>query len=448
MDRARLPRLLSWLERAAVRAVDPGRIGALSRALDDMDPPVTVGRWGTLIGYDPGPGRRRLVQFDRSGNLIAAFRWRADGMLGWAKCRTMDGRWVGIEPAAVSHPAWGSSDRVWLLDADEPWTPRDALTVFQSLDYGRPDFIPPLAEPQRLPPGAGTALLNLLAGLMKDQGVIGVRYRGPYPTEQLFTSLLECFRYEPSTADPLGRFMGGAPVDWLPAPHESHHVAPGLSVQLRQEIDKVVLHGAAFYRMDWQGVGRREPRVVRSDGDQVICSLWALGRPLEDRLVLDRAGEVIEIPALANDRAPAAPLAPVWTAALGDLIARESAPALAASIREVTSALALEWGAVPGDLLRVDGQTVRISRRLKDAAVAGLRERPPGPERAEGAIQFILEVARLLAPLVRPRAQMRLCARSEDEQRRALLDAEPEPPPALSESVARLVALITRGVRP
>lgn len=448
MDRALLPRFASWLERSEIRALDPEGVAALARALDDADPPVTAGRWGTLIGYAPGPGRRRLVQFDRRGNLIAALRWRADGALGWAGCLTAGGHWVGIEPRTATHPGWGASDRVWLVGAPGPWTPREALTVFQSLDYERLDFIPPLAEPRRLPPGAGTALLDLVAGLMKDQGVSRARYRGPYPTEQLFTSLLECFRYEPSTADPLGRFMGGAPVDWLPAPHESHHVAPGLSVQLRQEIDKVVLHGAAFYRMDWQGVGRREPRVVRSDGDRVICSLWALGRPLEDRLVLDRAGEVIEIPALANDRAPAAPLAPVWTAALGDLIARESAPALAASIREVTSALALEWGAVPGDLLRVDGQTVRISRRLEDAAVAGLRERPPGPERAEGAIQFILEVARLLAPLVRPRAQMRLCARSEDEQRRALLDAEPEPPPALSESVARLVALITRGVRP
>lgn len=445
MDRERLPRLLSWLERAAIRAVDPERIDALARALGNEDPPITAGRWGTLIGYDPGPGRRRLVQFDRRGNLVAAFRWRMDGRLAWAKCLTMDGRWVGIEPAAASHPAWGSSDRVWLLDDSEPWTPRDAITVFQSLDYGRPDFIPPLAEPERLPPGAGTALLNLVAGLMKDQGVIGARYRGPYPTEQLFTALLECFRYEPSTADPLGRFMEGAPVDWLPAPHESHHVAPGLSVQLRHEIDKVVLNGAAFYRMDWQDVTRREPRVVRSDGGRFICSLWALGRPLEDRLILDPAGEVIEIPPVLNERAPAAPLAPVWTAALGDLIARESAPALAASIREVTSALALEWGAVPGDLLHVDGHTIRISRRLKDAAAAGLRELPPGTERAHGAVQFILEVARLLGPLVRRRAQMRLLARSEDEQRHALLEGEREPPPALSESVGRLVALIAAG---
>src|SRR5206468_2622297 len=125
-----------------------------------------------------------------------------------------------------------------------PWTPRKALTVFQSLDYERLDFIPPLAEPVRLLPGAGTALLDLLAGLMKDQGVTRVRYRGPYPTEQLFTALLESFRYDPAVTDPLGRFMDGGDLDWLPAPHERHQVAAGLSVQIRQEVDKVVVDGS------------------------------------------------------------------------------------------------------------------------------------------------------------------------------------------------------------
>jgi hypothetical protein len=109
---------------------------------------------------------------------------------------------------------------------------------------------------------------------MKDAGVARVRYRGPYPTEQLFTSLLESFRYEPSVEDPLDRFIDGAALDWLPAPHERHHPAPGLCVQLRHEIDKVTLHGVTFSRVDWQGVTRREPRVVRREGERFVCSLW------------------------------------------------------------------------------------------------------------------------------------------------------------------------------
>jgi len=444
MDRALLQRFASWLERPAIRALDPERVGALVRALDGVEPPITAGRWGTLTGYDPGPGRRRLIQFDRRGNLIAAFRWQPDGTLGWARCLTADGRWVGIEPRAATHPGWGGSDRVWLLDASDPWTPRETLTVFQSVDYERPDLIPPLAEPRRLPPGAGTAILDLLAGLMKDQGVTRVRYRGPYPTEQLFTALLESFRYDPAVADPLERFMDGGRLDWLPAPHERHHVAPAVAVQLRHEIDKVVLDGATFYRMDWQGVTRREPRVLRREGDRVICSLWALGRPLEDRLVLDPSGEVLETPAAAPDRAPAAPLPPAWSPALAELIARESAPALARSIREVMDGLALEWGAVAGDLLRADGATIRVSRKLRDSAIAWLSEAGPGAERAERAVQFVLEVARLLGPVVRLSAQMRLEARCLEEQRRALLEGEGDPP-SLSDSVGRLLSLIASG---
>jgi hypothetical protein len=444
MDRALLARLTRWIARPAVRAVDPDGIGALERALGGADPPVAVGRWGTVIAYRPGPGRRRLLELDRRGRLIGALRWKADGTLGWARCLTAEERWVGIEPAAASHPAWGRSDRLWLLDADGDWAPREALTVFQALAYERPDFIPPLWEPRRLPPGAGTAVLNLLAGLMKDQGLARVRYRGPYPTEQLFTSLLECFRYDPAAAAPLERFLDGADLDWLPAPHERHHVAPGLCVQQRHEIDKVVLDGVAFYRPDWQGLSRREPRLVRREGERAICSLWALGRSLEDRLVLDASGEVLARPAPAEDARPPAPLAPGWHPALADLIARESAPALAEPIRQVLTGLLLEWGPVPGDFLRAAGGGIRLSARLRDAGLAWLREAPQGARRAARAARFVLEVARLLAPEVRPRAQARLEARGEEEQRRTLA-AGAAPGPGLSESVGRLVAWVAAG---
>ena len=445
MDRRLLAPLYAWMAAPEVAALDPARMDALARALDGVDPPVGVGRWGSLIGYDPD-ARRRLVQFDRRGNLMAALRWRDDGALGWAKCRTSSGDWIGIEPGTATHPGWGASDRVWQLDASPPWAPREAITVFQSLDYARLDRIPPLAEPGRLPPGAGTAVLDLLAGLMKDQGVSRVRYRGPYPTEQLFTALLESFRYDPDASDPLARFMDGGALDWLPAPHERHLVAPGTCVQLRQEIDKVVWSGVAFYRADWQGVIRREPRVVRTEGERVVCSLWAFGRPIEDRLVLDRAGEVLEARTSAPAHATAAPLPPVWAPALAELIVRESAPPLARAIHAAIAELRLEWGDASGDLVRVDGATVTVSRTLRESGMAWLREARAGADRGERAIQFALEVARLLAPLVRLLAQARLGAESEDEQRRAFesVAAGSEAPP-LSASVGRLVALINAG---
>jgi hypothetical protein len=445
VDRALRSGLRRWLARREVVALDPDAVARVAAALDEADPPATAGRAGSLVAYLPGPPRRRLLQFDRRGHLIAACRWRPDGGLAWAKCLLPDGRWLGLEAAAEHHPAWGVSDRVWLMEPDAPWNPRERLTLFQSLDYARPDFIPPLLEPARLPPGGGTALLNLIAGHMKDRGIATVRYRGPYPTEQLFTALLECFRYAAAETLPLERFLADGGLDWHPAPFETQHVRPGVVVQLRHEIEKVVVDGAAFYRAEWQEIRRREPRVVRTEGDRVICSLWALGGPLEDRLVLDRAGEILESPPPAADTGAPAPLPPIWRGALGELIARESAPALAPAIHAVTADLELEWGPVPGDLLRLHGQRVRLSRRLRAAGEAARAGAASPPERAEQALRFVLEVARLLGPEVRRRAQARLEALPEAEQRRILDEAPAELPEALGESVGRLIGLVVRG---
>jgi hypothetical protein len=443
MDPSTVPRLRAWIERPEIIALDPRRVEALARALDDADPPVRVERWGTVVGYEAGPPRRRLVQFDRHGHLIAACHWKLDGSLGWARCRSADGRWIGVEPGADEHPAWGESDRVWLLDGEEPWSPVEPLSVFRALDWSRLDHIPPLAEPRRLPPGAGSAVLNLLASIMKDQGRARVRYRGPFPSEQLFTSLLESFRYDPTQALPLERFLADGGLDWLPAPFESHQVAPWVTVQLRQDIDKVVADGVTFYRPEWQGIKRREPRVIRHEAERVVCSLWALGGPLEDRLTLDHSGEILDAPPARAPEVPPAPLPPVWNSALGDLISRESAPALGPAIVEVLRETPLEWGAVPGDLMRPWERRIRLSARLREAATASLRSATPGRERAEQALRFVLEVARLLGPEVRGRAQVLLEALPEAEQARRL-EAVVEESEALDESVGRLIALLAR----
>jgi hypothetical protein len=57
----------------------------------------------------------------------------------------------------------------------------------------------------------------------------------------------------------------------------------------------------------------------------------------------------------------------------------------------------------------------------------------------------VLEVARLLGPEVRNRAQARLESLSEAEQRRILEEAPAELPEALGDSVGRLVALVIKG---
>ena len=428
------------LARPDVAAHDPARVAALAAALDGGDPPVTAGRHGSLVGYAPGPRRRRLVELDRRDQVVAAFVWREDGRLDWARCRAADGRRIGIEAGGGRHPAWGVADQAWLLG--EAWEPLERLTTFEPLDYERLDHVPPLAEPRRLGAGAGTALLNLIAALMKDQGAARVRYTGPYPTEQLFTALLESFRYDPAATTPLERFLAGEPLDWLPAPHERHEVAPGVWIQARHEVEKVVAGGRTFYRQRWQDVERREPRLLRTDGDRLVCSLWALGRAIEDVLTLDARGEVLQAPAPASDPRAPAPMPPIWPAAVGSLIARESAAPLAGAIDEVMGGLTLEWGPVPGDLVVVDDRRARIARRLRDAAEDWIRAAPPGPERENRAAAFVLEIGRLLGPAIRLAAQIRLEALPETEQLRLLQEAANSPPPPLPPSVGRLISLL------
>lgn len=445
MDRAHVERMAQALARPEILAHDPLGLAALRRALEAGDPPLGAGRRGALVGYAAGGPRRRLLELDRHGHLIAACRWREDGGLAWAKCLSAAGDWIGVEPGAGSARAWGRSDAVWSLAPDATWEPREAITAFEAVEWARLEHIPPLAEPARLPAHAGTAVLDLLAGLMKDQGLARVRYRGPYPSETLFTALLECFRYDPAEPAPLDRFLVGGDLDWLPAPHERHWVAERVCAQTREDLDKVVAHGLAFYRTDWQAVTRREPRVIRVVGERRICSLWALGRPLEDRLILSATGEVLDVPAPREDPRAPAPFKPVWAAALAALIARESAPALDASIAETLAALDLEWGAVPGDLLRVNGTRVRVSRRLLDVGLEWIREAPPGPDRGGRAGVFALEVARLMGSEVRRRAQARLEALPPAAQQRAWDAAEAAGARPLGEAVGRLLTLLAGG---
>ena len=84
-----------------------------------------------------------------------------------------------------------------------------------------------------------------------------------------------------------------------------------------------------------------------------------------------------------------------------------------------------------------------LVRRLFDAAAASLRSAEPGRDRAEQALRFVLEVARLLGPEVRGRAQALLETLPETEQARRL-EAPAQAPEALDESVGRLIALLAR----
>ena len=378
---------------------------------------------------------RLIAELDRHGTTLTELEWEADGRLGRAAVRIPDGAWVTIQPRAGSLGPWGASDE--LRQGSQP------ITRFAALDWSRITHIPALAEPARLPPGAGTAVLNLIAQLAAEQGARALSYEAPYPTEQLFLALLESFRWTGQDVDdPLAAFMTGR-LAWSPAPHtrafEAHHVY----VQRRARIEKIAIDGRAFYRPEWQGVGRRTPRVVRDTAGTVCASLQALGVVLEDRVVLASDGSVLDVPPPSADPPAVHPLPLALLNGLVAVVVASSAPALAASIRDVAAGLVFEWGPVTADLVEIDPPRVRLSPKLQRALQTVLAGADSHQQRVGAAFAALGEAATLIGDALRHHAQAVLAGAPAAEQA-AALEAQPVAmtgdAAAISDAVGALLA--------
>lgn len=421
-DPDHVARLRAALAAATVTA--DGRIATGDRALGVVRP------YGSVVFYLPGPPRlrHRALEMDRRGTVTLAVRRgpAAEFLAAWV--RAVDGSIVGVLPGRAQHPLWGVSDRI-VGDAG-------LLTVCAAVDWDRIAAIPALADPTRLPAGAGSAILNLLAALAADQDAGPLRYRGPYATEQLFWTLAESFRFDPAVPDPLGRFLEGAedaflagelreaPLDWTPAPHERLLLGGGLYVQLRDGVEKVAWEGRTYYRQEWQGLTRREHRVVRpvstpEGGRRFVAGLTALGRPLEDHLVLDADGELLEAPAPAGPPAgfeADAPLAAVWREALETLLPLDATPLLGPAITAVWPEFDVAWGPVVRDLVETRAERVRLSPALARLYLAERDARPDAAERRALAHALVREVLSLLGPSMRQAAAVWLDAQPAGRQ--------------------------------
>ena len=387
-------------------------------------------------------GARRDVHHDRRAHPHAVVEWRGDGLLAVATVRIPDGSWLTIEPRAGVEEPWGSIDRLW-HGAAPGSVGRDAtpLTAMTAVDWHAVRAIPTAAEPARLPAGAGTAVLNLLATLARDQGTRSVRYDGPYPTEALFLALLECFHPDLPGGDPLADFAAGA-LAWLPAPFTPSFEQEAY-VQWREQIDKVVWRGRSYYRETWGGVRRRAHLRLLDAGDATRGVLWALGGPLEDHLLVD-AGGVPRVVAASGPDAPVRPMSSALRDGLVAAVVAMSAAPLADAIREASADLRFTWGPVSFDLARVDGREARASSRLH----AALRERVEAEASAEGkarlALAAVADLAGALGDTLRARAQRRLAEAPPDAQARAL-EADARDPRAAQLITAAAADLVASG---
>jgi hypothetical protein len=429
------------------RVVGPETLEALRRAPREA---AVVRPYGSVSLYHPGPGRRRVLDLDPDGHVTLAIRRAPGGALVEAWARQVDGDWLGILPGGAAHPVWGPSDR--LVRSPSPGGPAAPVTLFGAVAWDAIAAIPPLAEPARLPPGAGTTVLNVLAALAADQAVAALRYRGPYATEQLFWALVECFRYDERAPDPLPAFLSEAeaafaaaesreaPLDWAPAPHERRFGSPGLYVQLRDGVEKVVWEGRAYYRPDWQGLVRREHRVVRPAAAGSVAGLQVLGRLVEPHLVLDARGHVLDACAPpAAEPGPGTDLSPLWREALGALLPLEATPLLAPAIAAVWPGIAVTWTPVARDLVAARGAAIRLSPVLAGCYRAERAARPPDGRRAL-ARDLVREVLGLVGPAVRAAAAAWLEAQPAARQA-ALLEAGARDP---AEAAARAAPALAR----
>jgi hypothetical protein len=416
-----LARRLDSTDREALRTALEG---ASRKANADLivaagQPIGRVGAHGSVALYRPGPAARlehRLLEVDPGGVVTTAVNRDSRGDLREAWVSLADGSAVGLLPGGAHHPLWGESDRLMrLTDVGSPTT----LTLARAVRWSALDTIPPVAEPARLPSGAGAALMNVLAALAWDQGRPALRYRGPYPTEQLFWSLTESFRCAPGS-NPLARFLAEAeatfargalaeiPVDWAPAPHERRLHPGGLAVQLRDGVERISWQGRSYYRTESAALRRREHRVVRiveAEGGarRYVASLEALGTAVEDHLTLDERGRPIEYHVLPLDPAREEPLAAPWREALGALLPLEATPLLVGAIEAVWPGIRLTWGPIAGDLVESRGAALRLSPKLVRVYRSAGMDSAPDAQRAR-ARRLVREVLGLIGPAVREAA--------------------------------------------
>jgi hypothetical protein len=467
--------LSSALNVLAAEDVAPDLVAALTSAFDQArmtvdqgfpslraggQPLATISPYGSLTLFLPPPfsqgQHKRLATFDRGGRLLLLLSWTPEGKLARFKVRGLDGRFLGVVREAAFHLGWGPSDCVWLLGGEGGFALDQSLSLFRTVAYEDLDFLPPLDNPGRLPTGGGSTVLNVLALLAQDQGKTILRYRGPYPTERLFATLCESFRYSGEPGVTRERFTQGAEkaavqlamlettVEWQPHPHERFFPAGHTCVQLRDGIEKVYDRGRVYYRPDLA----TSANVVRPQQEQdgqlrYVAGLMILGQPLEDHLVLDARGEILERAATSQKwtlRGPAQ-LSDEWKAVLVRLIAAESTPLLQSALWPTIDSLTLVWSEIKGELwTEVEDELLLHAGMVAAYREALSRVRSAG-ESLLLAARFTSELARLIGPVIRTRAQEHIAGLSPEAQQVSLLFSS-HTPAGLSDSELR--AFLTR----
>ena len=223
----------------------------------------------------------------------------------------------------VSHPLLG--DAHVIEHAGSP------ITAMTAIDWDRPTQIPAIAEPGKLPPNAGGALLNELA----RRATRPLRYAGPYPTPGLYRALLRSFRPSADeatfTKDLLQRAATLArseiPVDFTPAPHARIENPHG-HAELRDGLERVVVDGVAY-----------EPTGSPTRLDGLHAEVWFGDEPWARVATFDTSGALVSGPHAiprSDSKVLGTAFPPALLSALSSLVSELVPLALPVELRSVT----------------------------------------------------------------------------------------------------------------
>jgi hypothetical protein len=332
----------------------------------------------------------RLVRvIDRTGACHAELTWSdpTDRMVRLV----VDG--AIVDGAIFHHPLLGDAHAV-------------GDTAMTALDWVRPAEIPAIAEPTRLPLGAGSAILNTLALLAQRAGITALRYAGPYPTAALWRSLARSFRCSADeaafTAGALDRAARVArdpvPVDFAPAPH-ARLAIPGGFVELRDDIERAVIGGIGYEP------GGSPARLVAAEGPDGghHGEIWFGDACYARVATLAADGSLVSgphpIPACASPVVGRA-FPRALRDALAELVAEAVPAPLAADVRALCAASPLHWADLGARAARELPEGFAVHAALWDR-IAPL-----------GLARLALALAEALAPVVTARVVWRAASRS------------------------------------
>jgi len=332
---------------------------------------------GTI--YEENAGHLVRV-IDRTGRVHAELVWQDPGgppESGDALDRLVVAGAV-VRGAIIRHPLLGAAHAA-------------GETVMTALAWARPTEIPAIAEPGRLPLGAGGAILNTIAVLARRAGVPSLRYAGPYPTAALWRTLARSFRSSADeatfTAGALDRALRVArdpiAIDFVPAPNERIAIAGGF-VELRDHLERAVIDGIPY-----EPAG--SPARLIDDGGDRHCEVWFGDAPYARVATLAPDGALLAGPhAIPPCGSPVIGRAfpPALRAAIAELVADAVPAPLAADARDRCAAQALRWADLGARAAREDAGGLAVHAALWDR-IAPL-----------GLGRLALALAEALAPVV------------------------------------------------